>query len=83
MATLHIENVPDELLEAIEERAKYNRTTIGDEVLQRLHLSFPSKADLAKRQERMKRFLELQKSKPPGEGPFPSAEQMIREDRDR
>jgi plasmid stability protein len=83
MATLHIENVPEELIEAIEERAKRNHTTIGDEVLHRLHLSFPSKSDLAKRQERMKRFLALQKSKPASEGPFPSAEQMIREDRDR
>jgi hypothetical protein len=83
MATLQIENVPDDLLEAIEEYAKSNHSTIGDEILQRLRVSFPTKADLAKRQERMKRFLELQRSKPPGDGPFPSAEEMVREDRDR
>lgn len=83
MATLHLENIPDDLLEAIEDRAAKNKTSINTEVLEELRLSFPTKTDLAIRQERMKRFLALQKVRPPGEGPFPSAEDMIREDRER
>jgi hypothetical protein len=83
MATLHLENVPDDLLEAIEDRASEEKTTVELAVLHVLSRMFPTKAQLAVRQDRMKRFLELQKATPPGEGPFPSAEEMIREDRNR
>jgi len=83
MATLQIENVPEELLEAIEARANKDKTSIEAAVLSVLSTMFPTKAQLAVRQERMRQFLELQKTKSPGEGPFLSAEEMIREDRDR
>lgn len=83
MATLHLENVPEDLLEAIQNRASEEKTTVEAAVLQILSKMFPTKSQLAVRQDRMKRFLELQRVSSPGEGPFPSAEDMIREDRNR
>jgi plasmid stability protein len=83
MATLYVENVPDELYEALRTRARQNRKSIASEVISLLEENVPTAATLKKRQEFVKYIERLQRRKPPSPGPFPSAEEMIREDRER
>ncbi len=83
MATLYVENVPDELYEALRRRAKQNRKSIAGEVISLLEVNVPTPAVLEKRREFFKYVERLQRRKPPSSGPFPSAEEMIREDRER
>ncbi len=81
MATLLVENVPDDLYEAIEERAKKEGKSIAAAVIDVVGRNFPTKADLERRREFYKTALEM---KPPlTPGPHPSAEEMVREDRER
>ena len=83
MATLYAENVPDDLYEALRRQARANRTSIAGEVLSLLEQFVPTKAVLARRAEALKFALQVQKRKPLGPGPFPSTEEMLREDRER
>jgi plasmid stability protein len=83
MATLYVENVPDELYEALRTRAKQNRKSIAGEVISLLEENVPTPAVLKKRREFIKYVERLQRRSPPAPGPFPSAEEMIREDRER
>jgi len=82
MATLYVENVPDEFYEALRSRAKQNRKSIAGEVISLLEENVPIPAVLNKRRE-FKYVESLQRRKPLSPGPFPSAEEMIREDRER
>jgi Arc-like DNA binding domain len=79
MATLYVENVPDDRYEALRERAKRNGRSISAEIIELLQQSVPTKADLQRRHEFYKTVLEFQKKKPLTPGPHPSAEEMIRE----
>ena len=81
MATLYIENVPDDLYEAIRARAKSNRKSIAAAVLLVLEQNFPTARELKVRREFLRRVKRLQSTTPPGTGPFPSTEAMQREDR--
>lgn len=83
MATLYVENVPDDLYTALRKRAKQNRTSIAGEVISLLKREVPTTAELKRRQQLFKRVLELQRRPPLTSGPFPSTEEMIREDRER
>jgi plasmid stability protein len=83
MATLYVENVPDDLYEALRKRAKANNQSIAGQVISLLRQNIPTAAELKKRREFYKRVLELQSSPPLTPGPFPSTEEMIREDRER
>lgn len=83
MATLYVENVPDDLYEAIRERAKKDRRSIAAEVIEALGSHFPTKAELRRRKALYKKILEFQAREPLTPGPHPSAEEMIREDRER
>ncbi len=83
MATLYVENVPDELYEALRNRAKKNRKSIAGEVISLLEQRIPTAATLEKRRQVFEYAKRLQRRKPPSPGPFPSAEKMIREDRER
>ena len=83
MATLYVENVPDDLYEALRARAKQNRKSIATEVISLLETFVPTEADLKKRREFGEYVRRLQKKKPLNPGTFPSAEEMIREDRER
>ena len=83
MATLYVENVPDELYEALRQRAKTNRNSIAAEILHLLEQNVPTPSELKRRR---KIFEDLQKTwsaKSSHPGPFPSAEEVIREDRER
>ena len=83
MATLYVENVPDELYEALRSRAKQNRKSIAGEVISLLEDTLPTAAQLKKRKKFLDYVLQLKKNSPPMPGAFPSAEEMIREDRER
>ena len=83
MATLYVENVPDELYKALRRRAKQNHKSIAGEVISLLEESLPTAAKLKKRKEFLDYVLQLKKNSPSTLGPFPSTEEMIREDRER
>jgi plasmid stability protein len=83
MATLYVENVPDDIYKALRKRAKANRSSIAAEVIALLKRQVPTDAELKKRREIYDRLAELRARPPLSPGPFPSAEEMIREDRER
>lgn len=83
MPTLYVENIPDELYEALRNRAKEHRKSIAAEVLTLLQENIPTAAELSQRQQFLKQVERLRSRKPPSSGPFSSAEEMQREDRQR
>lgn len=83
MPTLYVENVPEDLYEAIRARARQNRTSISSEVLAVLAENVPTPAELARRKALLERARRLRSARPRTRGPFPSAEEMLREDRSR
>ena len=83
MATLYVENVPDDIYKALRKRAKAGNRSIAAEVIALLKRNIPTEADLKRRREFYDRLAELRAQPPLSPGPFPSAEEMIREDRDR
>ena len=83
MATLYVENVPDDVYKALRKRAKANRKSMAAEVIELLKDHVPTEAELKKRREFYDRMAEFRARPPLSEGPFPSAEEMIREDRER
>jgi len=83
MASLVVDNVPDDLYEALRARAHRNGTSIATEVMALLEQFVPTEAELQRRRESCERLAELRAKPPLTPGPFPSAEEMIREDRER
>jgi plasmid stability protein len=84
MPTLYVENIPDELYEALRQRARQHRKSMAAEILQLLEENIPTAAELKRRQQFLKKVEQLQtrslKSSPQK---FPSTEEMVREDRER
>ena len=83
MATLYVENVPDELYEALRKRARQNRKSIAAEVLELLEQNVPTERELKKRRAAIRRLAELRSKPSLSRGPFPSTEEMQRQDRNR
>ena len=83
MPTLYVENVPADLYAALRKRAKQNRTSIAGEVISLLKQNVPTASQLKRRQGFFDYVMRLKETSPPVSGPFPSAEEMIREDRER
>jgi plasmid stability protein len=83
MPTLYVENVPEELYEALRSRAQGNRTSISAEVLALLAQNVPTGTELARRKEFIKRAARLRSRRSTASGPFPSSEEMQRQDRAR
>ncbi len=83
MATLYVENVPDDIYKALRKRAKANRKSIAAEVIGLLKENIPTEADLKRRRDFYDRLAELRAKPPLTSGPFASTEEMIREDRER
>jgi plasmid stability protein len=81
MATLYVENVPDDVYAALRERARANSNSITAEVLALLKQSVPTAKDLARRKKFLKRAIRLRARLPRSSGP--SSEEMQREDRGR
>lgn len=82
MATLYVENVPEDLYEALRERARSNRRSIAAEVLALLEQNIPTKKELKARRDLFKKIRRVTIKKLPGEAYVPVVE-MIREDRER
>ena len=84
MPTLYVENIPDELYEALRERARQHRKSMAAEILQLLEENIPTAAELKRRQQFLKK-IEQRQARIPMSSPqrFPSAEEMLRQDRDR
>jgi plasmid stability protein len=83
MATLYVENVPDDLYEALRARARKNRSSIAAEVIALLKDFVPTQQELRRRRRLFQELAKLRSEPSPGSGPFPSTEEMLREDRDR
>lgn len=83
MATLYVENVPDDLYEALRSRAKARRRSIAAEVVELLKDNIPTEQELKARREWVRRLAELRKKRTGSGRAFPSTEEMIREDRER
>ena len=83
MATLYVENVPEDLYKALRERARANRKSMAAEVISLLLQFVPTEAELKRRRKVIDELAKLRARPPLTPGPFPSAEEMIREDRDR
>jgi plasmid stability protein len=83
MATLYVENVPDDVYKALRKQAKKKGTSMAAEVIALLKQWVPTEAELKRRREFYDKMAELRSKPPLTPGPFPSAEEMIREDRER
>jgi plasmid stability protein len=83
MATLYVENVPEDIYKALRKRAKANRKSIAAEVIELLEQNIPTEAELKRRRKVFDELARLRALPPLSRGLFPSAEEMIREDRER
>ena len=83
MATLYVENIPDELYEALRARARQQRKSIAAEVISLLEENIPTARELKRRQAFLNKVRRLRSVQPLAAGPFPSTEEMQREDRSR
>lgn len=83
MATLYVENIPDDLYEALRERARQHRKSIAAEVLSLLEENILTAEERKSRQEFLRRVERWRSQRPRSAGPFPSSEEMQREDRAR
>jgi plasmid stability protein len=83
MPTLFVENVPKDLYEALRKRAKEHRRSLAAEVIALLEANVPTEKELRRRREVVRKLMELRSSITPLPGKFPTAEEMIREDRER
>jgi len=83
MATLYVENVPDEVYEALRAGARSRRRSIAAEVLALLEENCPTEKELRARRALFRKAQRMRAQKPRGRGPFRSTEEMQREDRNR
>ncbi len=83
MATLYVENIPDDLYSALRARARRNRKSIAAEVLSLLEQNIPTATELRRRQKLVKQLTRIRSAPSPNPGPLASSETMIREDRER
>lgn len=83
MATLYVENVPEAIYKALRARARKNRKSIAAEVIELLQQNIPTEEELKRRRKAFEGLARLRSLQSPGAGPFPSSEEMIREDRER
>jgi len=83
MATLYVENIPDDLYEALRSQAKARRRSIAAEVLALLKENVPTAQELESRHDWVRKITRLREQQEASGRTFPSAEEMIREDRER
>lgn len=83
MPTLYVENVPDELYDALRASARSRHRSIAAEVLALLEAHLPTPKTLKARRAMLRKIERMQSARPLSRGPFPSTEEMQREDRER
>ena len=83
MATLYVENVPEDLYEALRERARQQRKSIAAEVLSLLAENVVTAAERKARQQFLRQVQRMRSQRPRSGAAFPSSEELQREDRGR
>jgi plasmid stability protein len=83
MPTLYVENVPEELYEALRARAQEHRKSISAEVLALLEENIPTAKEIARRKRLLTAASRLRSIPSPSPGPFPTTEEMQRDERNR
>lgn len=83
MPTLYVENVPEELYEALRDRAREHHRSMAAEVITLLEETVPTLDELGRRLGLLKFAHKMSAQRPASRGPFPAAEEMLREDRGR
>jgi plasmid stability protein len=83
MATLYVENVPDELYQALRERARQHRKSITAEVLSLLAENVVTAAERKARVQFLKQTQRLRSHRAHSTAAFPSSEELQRGDRER
>jgi len=82
MATLYVENVPDDLYEAVRKRAKSEHRSIAAEVIALLEQMYPTEKELKRRREFVEQLRKANARIRPLSTDGPDSTEMIREDRD-
>jgi len=85
MATLYVENVPDDLYDALRRRARERHRSISAEVISLLEENVPTEEELASRRAFFRKLQHLRSGNARGRSArrFPSTEEILREDRSR
>jgi plasmid stability protein len=83
MATLYVENVPQELYEALRGRAQQRHRSIAAEVLALLEESIPTERELKARQTLLRKLERMRSKAARSPASFATTENMQREDRSR
>jgi len=82
MPTLYVENFPEDLYEALRERARASRKSISAEVLSLISANVPTPDEIARRRALIERASVLRSQGRRVDGST-TAEEMQREDRNR
>jgi plasmid stability protein len=82
MASLNVENIPDDRYEALRERAKRHQRSIVAEILALLEGYVPTEKEIEARHEAVRKLEKLRFTSTSAT-PVPSSLDMIREYRDR
>jgi plasmid stability protein len=82
MATLYVENVPEDLYEALRESARARRRSIAAEILALLEEIYPTEKELIARQAFVRKLERMRPKKPHSRRVIPT-EELQREDRSR
>jgi plasmid stability protein len=83
MPTLYVENIPEDLYEALRGRARSRRRSIAAEVLALLEANVPTQKELKLRQRFIRQVRRMQSKKPLKPKNVQPTEEMLREDRGR
>jgi plasmid stability protein len=83
MATLYVENVPDDLYRALRDRARQQHRSVAAEVIQLIGENVPTPKELRARREFWRKIKRWQTRPESSAATFPAAEEMLREDRAR
>ena len=81
MPTLYVENVPEQLYDALRKRAKQNRKSISSEVLALLEENIVTVAEQRARQQFLREAQHLRSQRSGLPGKFEPVENLQREDR--
>lgn len=82
MATLYVENVPEDLYKALRQRARQSHRSIAAEVISLLEQNVPTESELRARRDLTRKLNQLHEGKR-SQKCYPSTEEMQREDRAR
>lgn len=83
MATLYVENVPEDRYEALKARAAQNKRSIAAEIIDLIEAFYPTPDEVKQRFAAVDAAFEMSMKEPLTPGPFPSVEEMLQEDRER